>query len=426
MAIAVAGAASCSSGSTKVTCASSAACASAPPPGGTSSALQPFTAPTDPGPGGVLFTASGEALAISGYAFPPASDSDPAFVDGWDVRFTRLLVTFDNIALSQNPNIRPGDQSCTEPTVATVTGPWAVDLAHHDPNNLPGKGGAGEEAVPIVALARQNYPAGNGAAFDTGGTPYAFGFDAIPATGTAKNVNLDGGALADYMQMIADQCVVLYVGTATFNGASCTCPGSGLAGDACPGFYQTDWPQMGQSVPFRLCFKSPTTYVNCQNPDNMGAPLSGEEAPRGLLFSASQSIVAQVTFHTDHPFWDSVLHDSPAHFDQFAATVAGMGQGGVFPAAKVEPTRGISFTAYKDARGNALNWRYCIAPPTDVHDQFNGPMNFDRQSVPQTSGTDACMGLRDYYDFATYNQSTQGHLNSDGLCYVDRHYPSPR
>ena len=34
-------------------------------------------------------------------------------------------------------------------------------------------------------------------------------------------------------------------------------------------------------------------------------------------------------------------------------------------------------------------------------------------------------GLRDYYDFSTYNQSTQGHLNADGLCYVQRRYASP-
>ena len=39
---------------------------------------------------------------------------------------------------------------------------------------------------------------------------------------------------------------------------------------------------------------------------------------------------------------------------------------------------------------------------------------------------DPASGLRDYYDFATYNQSTQGHLNSDGLCYVARNYSSPR
>jgi hypothetical protein len=33
--------------------------------------------------------------------------------------------------------------------------------------------------------------------------------------------------------------------------------------------------------------------------------------------------------------------------------------------------------------------------------------------------------MRDYADYMTYNQSTQGHFNSDGLCFVQRHYPSP-
>ena len=36
-----------------------------------------------------------------------------------------------------------------------------------------------------------------------------------------------------------------------------------------------------------------------------------------------------------------------------------------------------------------------------------------------------CQALRDYRDFMTYDQSTQGHLNSDGLCFVKRNYPSP-
>ena len=34
--------------------------------------------------------------------------------------------------------------------------------------------------------------------------------------------------------------------------------------------------------------------------------------------------------------------------------------------------------------------------------------------------------MRDYNDYMRYVQSTQGHLNSDGLCYVKRHYPSPQ
>jgi len=430
--------ASCSSNSSgPVTCASGAMCSgtsasttSASTAAATPAALAAFTAPTDPGAGGVLFAASGEVLALTGYAFPPASADDAAFVDGWDVHFTRLLVTIDNIALSEGPNARPGDESCTEPTVAKLSGPWAVDLSHSDPSYLPGKGGPGEQAVPIAALAKQNFPAGNTAAFDTSGaTPYAFGFDVIPASMSAMNVNIDAAGLADYQTMIDDGCAVLYVGTATFKGTSgtCTCPTASNPTQACDAATYAGWPTTDQAVPFHLCFKSPTSYVNCQNPDNDPAkPLSGEEHQRGIFFKKDSSVVAQVTIHTDHPFWDSVLHDSPAHFDQFAALVAGMGQNGDFPPVTTALAVPEDYTAYKDAQGHALSWRYCIAPPTDVHPQFTGPMAFDSQSVSHTSGTDGCMGLRNYYDFTTYNQSTQGHLNSDGLCYVARHYPSPQ
>lgn len=413
---------SCSSSSSQpVTCASATAPATTwPTPSTGAVSLQTFTPPVNPGPGGVLFSASGEVLALTGYPYPPVNDGDPAFVDGWDVHFTRLLVTVDNITLSNGPNIRPGDQSCAEPTVAKVTGPWAIDLSHGDPSYLPGKGSPGEEAVPIAALAHQNYPAGNSAAFDTSGAvPYAFGFDLIPATAGAINVNLDSAGVTDYQDMATSGCVVLYVGTATFKGSDATCTTPGAPSS----YYATEyasWPQTGQSINFHLCYKSPTSYVNCQNPppDNGAKPFAGEENPRGLLFKNDQSVIAQVTVHTDHPFWDSVLHDSPAHFDQYAATVAGQGQNGVFPTVTLELTKGIPYApTYKDAAGTPLYWRYCIAPPTDVHAQLTGPMAFDAQSVS---------GLADYYDFATYDQSTQGHLNSDGLCYVDRHYPSPK
>jgi hypothetical protein len=60
-----------------------------------------------------------------------------------------------------------------------------------------------------------------------------------------------------------------------------------------------------------------------------------------------------------------------------------------------------------------------------VHSKFVGSMSFDPQSVPHAIGPKATSGLHDYYDFATYNQSTQGHLNSDGLCSVKRNYLSP-
>ena len=95
-------------------------------------ALQPFCVPKDPGPGGVLFAASGEVLALTGYDFPPAQPDNPSFVDGWEVRFTRLLVTVDKIKLASNPDKLPGDESQTDGVVAEVDGPWAIDLSHRD------------------------------------------------------------------------------------------------------------------------------------------------------------------------------------------------------------------------------------------------------------------------------------------------------
>ena len=362
-----------------------------------------FTPPANPGKGGILFTASGESLALTGYPFPPASADDPQFYDGWDVKFDRLLVTIDKIVLSTNPDKDSGDQSKTDAVVARVEGPWAVDLHHDGPGNINGKS-PGERAVPIAALTRQS----NGSAFATDGTRYAFGYDTVAATERALNVNLDTAARADYDDMVQNGCVVLYVGTATFRGdATCNAGHQG-------------WPA---AVNFRLCFKSPVTYINCQNPDNTGAPFPSEESQRGIAFDPGAAVIAQVTLHTDHPFWDSVLHGSPPHFDAFAARA--VGDDGGMPAVTLEHAKGIDYTAYKDALGNAVLWRYCSEPPTDAHPKFTGPMSFDPQSVPHAIGDDPKSGLRDYYDFATYNQSTQGHLNADGLCFVRRNYDSP-
>jgi hypothetical protein len=375
-------------------------------------ALQPFTPPTDPGGAGILFAASGEVLALEGYAFPPVQTGAPVFVDGWDIKFTRFLTTVDKIVLSADPDMVPGDQSKTGPEVARVNGPWAVDLSHSDPSYLPGKGGPGEQGVPIAALSKQ----ANGSPFLTDGTRYAFGFDVIVPTTKAMNVNLDGAALADYQKMIADGCAVLYVGTATFKGNKQD-----------PSCYPTGYEKWPDLVNFRLCFKTPTTYINCQNPDNKGTPFPNEESQRGIAFLANKSVIGQVTMHTDHPFWDSVLHDSPAHFDPFAARYVGQGNdAGPAPTATLESTQGVDYTAYTDSLNNKLNWRYCTPPPVDVHPKFTGPMAFDPQSVPHAVGGNPSTGLRDYYDFSTYNQSTQGHLNSNGLCFVSRNYPSPK
>src|SRR5258705_7090017 len=141
------------------------------------------TSATSPG---VVLAASGELLGLPGYAFPPATVDDPAFVDGWQIEFDRLLVTIDRITLSANADKVPGDQSQTDAVVAEVDGPWAVDLHKSDPNNLQGKGGTDEQAVPLVALTTQNK--NGGAAFPADSTRYAFGVDVVPAADGAKKV----------------------------------------------------------------------------------------------------------------------------------------------------------------------------------------------------------------------------------------------
>jgi len=176
--------------------------------------LQPFTAPcTDQGSNAILVTASGELLALGGYGFPPASPDDVAFVDGWAFTFSKVLVTFDHVTLSENPDLSPTDESQTGALVAQADGPWAVDL--HKGAPLLGKGGSGEQAVPITAFTGQNKKGNSG--FDPA-QRYAFGFDIIPATTNAKNVNLNASDLTDYQDMISKGYTALFIGTSHLPG----------------------------------------------------------------------------------------------------------------------------------------------------------------------------------------------------------------
>ena len=399
----LAAAALCACGGGGSSGSSTGTCYGSPTSGG--GVLQSFTPPCDPGGGNILVTASGEVLALGGYAFPPASPDDVAFVDGWEIQFSKLLVTFDHVKLSSNPDLSPTDESQTGGVVAQADGPWAVDL--HKGGPLPGAGGSGEQSVPIVAIKGSFDPAQR----------YAFGFDAVAATASAKNVNLDTSAgstdLTDYQEMITNGWTVLYVGTATWRGDA--------QGVTCTNTNATyDFSTIPKVVNFRIGFASPTTYVNCQNPRNNGAPFPGEEHQRGIAVQSNTSTIAQATFHTDHPFWDSFVHDSPAHFDQVAAQYAGVSG---TPTATMDGMVGVDFTAFKDKLGKALPWRSCLSSFTPGTGQ---QMHFDNLSVPFVlNGSDPAAALRDYRDYMTYNQSTFGHLNADGLCFVKRNYPSP-
>jgi hypothetical protein len=362
----------------------------------------------------IQFSASGEVLALGGYAYPPASSGDVAFVDGWEVHFTKFLTTIDKIKLWTNPDLSPTDQSQVGTLVAELDGPWAIDL--HQGGPLPGKGGAGEQAFPIALLDNQNK--NGGASFDPT-VRYAFGFDLVPATASAKFLQMQSTD-PDYADMIANGYVVLYIGTATWRGNGTTAAPCGGGGSTTNTSF--DFTKLPQTVNFRLGFKSPTSYINCQNPDNDPAkPISmNEDHERGIQVQANNTVIAQVTVHTDHPFWESFVHDSPAHFDQLAA-LATQDASGAFNLTMAQ-TVGVNYTAFT-FNGTPLPWRACLPGYTPPNQ--NPQMGFNSLTIPFNPAGNPATSMRDYNDYMYYNQSTQGHLNSDGLCFVQRHYPSP-
>jgi hypothetical protein len=390
-------------------------------------------------PGQLLLTASGEILALTGFNFPAANAGDPVFADGWQVRFDHFIATFDKVSLWTNPDMVPTDQSKVGQLVAELDGPWAVDL-HQNGAGFPYLDGkeTGERAVAFAVLANENKN-GN-TPFPSDGTRLAVGFSEVVATPKALNVNLGPEGLSAYAKMIQDGCVALYVGQATWTGDKglCSVATTGGAEASVVGGTgrEPEFANIPTVVNFDLCFKPrmallagtvETSYINCDNQDNDPAmPINGEPHQRGIAFKANTYSVGEVTFHTDHPFWESTQHDTPAHFDQFAALVSGPGDGGI-PTVHLEDTIGVDYTGFKDRQGNPLPWRICDPNYTNPNGGARaGQMHFDPLAVPHCQNNDSSNGFCDYYDFSKYDQSTQGHWNgADGLCFVQRNYGSP-
>jgi hypothetical protein len=393
-------------------------------------------------PGQLLLTASGEALATQGYTFP---NPNGTFADGWQITFTHYIATFDKVSLWTNPDRVPTDQSQHGPLVAELDGPWAVDM-HLDGSSFPYIDGKemGARAIAFAVLANEN-KSGN-APFPTDGTRLAVGFSVVEPTPDALNVNLDPDGLDAYSTMLQKKCTVSYRGTATWvgntNGGRCVAPDAdgGVAADAGDGSgNEAEFGKIPTTVNFDLCFRPAnlgtlqpgdpeTSFINCDNQDNEPAKaLNGEPHQRGIAFKSNTYSVGEVTFHTDHPFWESTKHDTPAHFDQLAAQVVGVTTDGGVPTVHFEDLVGVDYTAFTDKQGNPLPWRICdpyYANPNGGS-RF-GQMHFDPVQVAHCTGGDHSTGLCDAYDFSKYNQSTQGHWNgADGLCYVQRHYSSP-
>ncbi len=414
-------------------------------------ALRPFplAGPSDPGPGAVYVTISGESNAITGYPFPPGNfKTDTYMFDGWEFQIEAFIVVVDAVTMWADPNLSPSNQSLHGAQVAHLSGPFVVDL--HKGGTIIGQAGYPEEATALGVIGSENDV--GGAAFDPTAT-YGFGFSTIPAGALdgyagkvagydAYNVNLDPSEADDYAYMVAHGASVYYRGHAVWKGTSCTETNAG-PGPADAGLVPVDGgPEGGvpsyteggydfavapeQGMNFRFAFSTPTNYVNCQNYTAQGLGIGGEASPRGVQVSPSGSAIAQVTVHMDHPFWESFAENSPVHFDQIAAQFVGAprpADGGLFEA-HLEDLQGVGFHGFRDRQGTPIPWRNCAG--ANYTAPGNGQMSFSTLSVPvDPRATDPSKAIRDYYDYVRFTQSTQGHLNSQGLCFIDRQYPSP-
>lgn len=346
---------------------------------------------TSPSNGGsVIVTASGEDLALSGYPFPPQAGVQAFFADGWEIRFSKVLVVISDVHLSTNPDSSPTDQSKVGTEVAHLEGPFAVNLAAA--GDVVGKGGGGERAWTLGRIENQNLNGGE--AFDPS-ERYAFGYSLVDASDAVTELRGIDANDADWAEMKANGWTHLLVGTATFKGTDCSASKDDY-----------DFSQLPQTVEFRFGFEADVSMENCQNPENTGAAFDGEEFQRGIQIKEGSETTVQATLHTDHLFWETVDHGAVPLFNHFASRAKEVD--GKF-VVTLEDLEGVPLAPVTDAAGTALPWRSCVDSS-----EYTLPMTPSEFTV-DTEGNDA---ITDLHDFLLFNASTMGHLNQDGLCYV--------
>ncbi len=340
--------------------------------------------------GAITISASGEELALEGYPFPPQPGVEAFFGDGWEVKFSKVLVVISDVHLSESPDSSPSDQSKVGKRVASLPGPFAVNLAA--PGDLVGKGGGGERAWTLGRIENQNLNGGD--AFDSS-QRYAFGYSLIDASDSVTELKGFAADDSDWQEMKQNHWTHLLVGTATFKGTECKASKDGYDFDALP-----------TRVKFRFGFEADVSMENCQNPENTGAAFDGEEFQRGVQVKSGAETTVQATIHTDHLFWDTVDHGAIPLFNQFAAQAQEVD--GEF-VVTTEDLVGVPLAPVTDGQGHALPWRSCVDASEYTLPTLPSEVTFE------TEGNDA---ITDLHDFLIFNASTMGHLNQDGLCYA--------
>jgi hypothetical protein len=213
---------------------------------------------------------------------------------------------------------------------------------------------------------------------------------------------------------------VWYIGLANWRGTpeSCTSTDS-----------QFDFTRVPTAVTFKLGFRTPTTYLNCQNPDLPGSGIGSEPHPRGVKVSSVAQTVVQLTVRADQLFWENYDGaDAPLHFDQLAiaARRSLSGPWVLGPAEEDRPGRGGIVNQNYTAFG--VPWRWCrgdltgyTPPDNNTRMDFEGGQFYDPTLPRNLMSTTS---YRDYYDLASHIQSGQGYLNGRGRCAVQRQFPS--
>lgn len=325
----------------------------------------------------IQVSTSSEGFGRRGFdysATPPAGE--PVFVDGWEVRFTRILVTVKNVRLNR-PGSTPSDPASVGAAVATNPRAYAVNVQKAGP--VTGAGGGEETAIPLFVFRSD----AQGAALSTT-TRYALSYDVVAATTASTNVNLDAADLTAYQTMVTRRWTQFVEGTATYRGA--------LATDAPFTAYPT-------TVRFTFGFGAPTAYLNCANPDN------GAKDMPGVQPSATASARAQLTFHMDHTFWEALgREDPPLHFDHLAARAMTMGTMGVVT---MDDLTGVVPTNLRDRMMRT------------VPDRGAQTMGYTaRNPMALSLELGGTAGINDLRDFVAFTTRASAHLNADGLCAV--------
>jgi hypothetical protein len=352
-------------------------------PGGFFTPPRPAFSARDDAARTVQVSASGEALGQRGFAYSSSpAEGELVFVDGWEVRFERYLVVIDRVTLNQSgPD--PDKRDLLGPVVVEQRGPWVIDLRKLGP--LVGAGGSPETAVPLTVLA---------ANFDTT-RGYALSYATGPASYAVRNTNLTEADRTALLEMIEHGWVKYIAGTATYRGR--------VPSDSVDSSFAA-YPTL---VHFTFGLADPARYVNCHNPE-LGE--QDEAKNRGVRPSDAGAVRAQLTFHTDHLFWDQVdVEGASLRFDALAARVQGFGtELAAVHELGLDDLAAVSPTALVDRQGSP------------VEDRGAQTQGYEPGLVaPPVYGTQGARDVSDLRSFVAYSNRAQGHLNSDGLCLVE-------